>query len=78
MTGMLAKTFLQVKWFHERLKLGENAGANAGVKLRLLRTDAPDDMRPKVGEERFFGCASRPEIGERSPGKTHVGTLRSE
>jgi hypothetical protein len=30
MTGMLAKTFLQVKWFHERLKLGENAGANAG------------------------------------------------
>ena len=31
MTGMLAKTFLQVKWFHEKLKLGEKAGANVGV-----------------------------------------------
>jgi hypothetical protein len=31
MTGMLANPFLQVKWFHERLKLGEKAGANVGV-----------------------------------------------
>jgi hypothetical protein len=59
MTGMLAKTFLQVKWFHERLKLGENAGANAGVKLRLLRTDAPDDMRYK--SERRDSSTARPD-----------------
>jgi hypothetical protein len=31
MTGMLANPFLQVKWFYERLELGEKAGANVGV-----------------------------------------------
>jgi len=48
-----------------RLKLRENVDANVGVKLRPMMIEAPDDEVAK--SERFFDCASRPEIGERSP-----------